>query len=138
MTEPTIFELSSPGRQGVSRSPNSDVPETALPEQFRAERNCPCPKWQSWMSSVISPTYRNINYAVDIGFYPLGSCTMKYNPKANEAGARLARFCLHPSLCSPLKRSRVTLGSCMGCKQWLKEIGWLCRHLHAGCRRRTG
>ena len=37
------------------------------------------------------------NYAIDLGFYPLGSCTMKYNPKINEVAARLPGFAYtHP------------------------------------------
>ena len=39
-----------------------------------------------------------LNYAVDMGFYPLGSCTMKYNPKVNEEAARLPGFVGYPSL----------------------------------------
>ena len=119
MTEPTIFELSSPGRQGV-RFPDSDVPETALPEQFR-RTELPLPEMAE-LDVVRHFTHiSQYNYAVDIGFYPLGSCTMKYNPKANEAGARLPGFAFtHPL--QPIETIQGNLGLMYGLQQWLKEI----------------
>ena len=42
-----------------------------------------------------------MNYGVDSGFYPLGSCTMKYNPKVNEVACRLPGFACIASACSP-------------------------------------
>ena len=46
------------------------------------------------------------NYSVDDGFYPLGSCTMKYNPKINEDTARLPGFRLHASRSNRLNQCR--------------------------------
>ncbi len=43
-------------------------------------------------SSAITPGSRQKNHAIDINFYPLGSCTMKYNPKINEVGRPAARL----------------------------------------------
>ncbi|KUK45863.1 MAG: putative glycine dehydrogenase [decarboxylating] subunit 2 [Anaerolinea thermophila] len=87
MTEKTIYELSQPGRQGV-RFPESDVPEQALPDAFlRTEINLP----ELSELDVIRhfTNLSKLNYSIDGGFYPLGSCTMKYNPKINEEVARL-------------------------------------------------
>ncbi len=120
MTEPTIFELSSPGRQGV-RFPDADVPETNLPEQF-ARKELPLPEMAE-LDVVRHFTHiSQFNYAIDIGFYPLGSCTMKYNPKANEAGARLPGFAFtHPL--QPIETIQGNLGLMYGLQEWLKEIG---------------
>ena len=120
MTEPTIFELSSPGRQGV-RFPDADVPETALPEQFK-RKDLPLPEMAE-LDVVRHFTHiSQYNYAVDIGYYPLGSCTMKYNPKANEAGARLPGFAFtHPL--QPVETIQGNLGLMYGLQEWLKEIG---------------
>ena len=60
-------------------------------------RRRPCPSSPSPRSSATTSTCRQLNYSVDTGFYPLGSCTMKYNPKLNEWAARLPGFAdLHP------------------------------------------
>ena len=95
MPEPLIYELSSPGRQGVTL-PAPDVPAAALPaELMRAE--LPLPEIAEL--DVVRHFVRlsQLNYAIDTGFYPLGSCTMKYNPKVNEDLARLAGFAFtHP------------------------------------------
>lgn len=120
MIEPTIFELSSPGRQGV-RFPDADVPETNIPAQFKRQ-DLPLPEL-SELDVVRHFTHiSQFNYAVDIGFYPLGSCTMKYNPKINEAGARLPGFAYtHPS--QPIETVQGNLALMFGLQEWLKEIG---------------
>lgn len=97
--EPLIFEQGAPGRGGASL-PAFDVPEADPAELFgdlcRAE---PAP-----LPEVSEPeAFRHFvrlsqqNFAIDTGMYPLGSCTMKYNPKVNEWAARLPGFArLHP------------------------------------------
>jgi glycine dehydrogenase subunit 2 len=95
MTEPTIFEMSSPGRRSV-KMPVSDVPEVALPKGFeRQELHFP---EISELETVRHFTrLSQLNHAIDTGFYPLGSCTMKYNPKINEVTTRLSGFAnTHP------------------------------------------
>ncbi|MBI3070538.1 MAG: aminomethyl-transferring glycine dehydrogenase subunit GcvPB [Deltaproteobacteria bacterium] len=98
--EPLIFERGSPGRRGTStlasplgtwdasREAPSEflrrgpvgLPEVGEPEAFRH-----FVRLSRW------------NFAIDLGMYPLGSCTMKYNPKVNEAAARMPGFAeLHP------------------------------------------
>ncbi len=90
-----IYDLSSPGRKGVDL-PEPDVPETPIPEEFLRD-DLPLPEL-----SLVQVTRHYLrlsqkNYAVDKGFYPLGSCTMKYNPKVNEWAARLPGFAnVHP------------------------------------------
>ena len=46
-----------------------------------------------------------LNYSIDTGFYPLGSCTMKYNPKINEDTARLPGFAVHASAAADRDRA---------------------------------
>ncbi len=95
MTEPTLFEISRAGRVGVSL-PASDVPEIQAPAEW-LRRTLPLPEIAE--VDVVRHYIRlsQMNYSVDTGFYPLGSCTMKYNPKANETAARYPGFSgLHP------------------------------------------
>jgi glycine dehydrogenase subunit 2 len=95
MTELLLFELSSPGRVGC-RLPEPDVPEAPLPEKFLRQK-LPLPEVSE--REVIQHFTRlsQLNFSVDTGFYPLGSCTMKYNPKLHEDVARLTGLTeIHP------------------------------------------
>lgn len=96
----TIFELSSPGRTGFAL-PKCDVPaleaKQMIPETYLREEAPELPE----VSEVdVVRHYTNLsklNHGVDGGFYPLGSCTMKYNPKVNEDAAALPGFLnVHP------------------------------------------
>ncbi|WP_071460106.1 aminomethyl-transferring glycine dehydrogenase subunit GcvPB [Bacillus massilinigeriensis] len=98
--QPLIFEITSPGRIGYSL-PEMDIPEMELndlvPEQFiRVEEpNLPEVSELDIMRHYTALSTRN--HGVDSGFYPLGSCTMKYNPKINETVARYNGFAhIHP------------------------------------------
>src|SRR5918995_2519638 len=94
--DPTLFDLSSPGRTGVAM-PASDVPETALPPQELLRTDLPLPELAEVDVVRHYMHLSKFNYSVDSGFYPLGSCTMKYNPKINEDTARPpALFFPHP------------------------------------------
>ena len=63
----------------------------------------------------------DMNYSIDGGFYPLGSCTMKYNPKINEEAARLPGFAFtHPL--QPLETVQGNLALMFQLQEWLKEI----------------
>ncbi len=95
MTEPLIYELSSAGRAGV-KPPQLDVPESALPQGWLRE-DLPLPEVSE--IDVVRHYMRlsQLNYSIDQGMYPLGSCTMKFNPKINEVTARLPGFAgVHP------------------------------------------
>src|SRR5215218_7327829 len=93
--EPLVFELSKPERRAL-RFLAPDVPETDLPaELLRDHLDLP----EVSEIDVIRHYTRlsQKNHAIDINMYPLGSCTMKYNPKINEAVARLSGFAnIHP------------------------------------------
>jgi glycine dehydrogenase subunit 2 len=93
-----IFELGNPGRQGVEL-PASDVPikKDLIPTTYRRTTAARLPEVSE---SEVVRHYTNLsvlNHHVDKGFYPLGSCTMKYNPKINEELASVVGFAnLHP------------------------------------------
>ena len=97
--EPPIFERGTPGRSGASIS-KLDVPEVDLAEELGALRR----KVPAGLPEVSEPeAIRHFvrlsqwNFSIDTQFYPLGSCTMKHNPKVNEWAARLDGFAnLHP------------------------------------------
>jgi glycine dehydrogenase subunit 2 len=90
------FDRSRPGRRGVLL-PALDVPAAALPDAryLRSEVRLPEMSQNEIIRYFLGLS--GLNYSVDTGFYPLGSCTMKYNPKINEDVARLAGFAgAHP------------------------------------------
>ncbi len=98
--EPPIFELGAPGRCGASL-PDLDVPDADPAKEFGAEMlRGQDPLLPEVSELEVVRHYTRLsqwNHSVDHGFYPLGSCTMKYNPRINEWAARLAGLAdLHP------------------------------------------
>ena len=92
-----IFELSKPGRSGYSLPENEFGKAAEMPEALARKAALGLPE----VSEVdVVRHYTNLsqmNFGVDTGFYPLGSCTMKYNPKINEEIAAMPGFLgLHP------------------------------------------
>jgi glycine dehydrogenase subunit 2 len=85
-----IYDLSLPGRRGV-RLPNLDVPETALPQGL-LRGDLPLPELDEATVVRHFTALSRKNFSVDGQFYPLGSCTMKYNPRMNEEAAGLRGF----------------------------------------------
>ncbi len=129
MPEPLIFEKGSPGRRGFV-APPADVPERALAEMFPAAHlrsNPPALPEAAEIDVVRHYTkLSHENYGVDQGFYPLGSCTMKYNPKINEEMSRLPGFsALHPL--RPEKTVQGALRLMFELESLLKEISGMAR-----------
>jgi glycine dehydrogenase subunit 2 len=117
MTEPTVYELSAPGRTGASL-PKLDVDPSTLPPSL-LRKELPLPELSE--ADVVRHFLRlsQMNFAVDKGFYPLGSCTMKYNPKINEDAARLPGFAFVHPLQDP--------ETIQGCLALMKDLqDWLC------------
>lgn len=101
--EPLIFDLSTPGHRGT------DLPPVGVPRKDLSEllpgvtfRQTP-PRLPEVSELQVVRHYTrlsHLNHSVDTGFYPLGSCTMKHNPKLNEEIAALAGLAqLHPYQC---------------------------------------
>src|SRR5512135_893797 len=100
--ERVIFEQSTPGGRGYSL-PAPDVPAADL--RGSVPEGLLRPAIDGFPEVAENDLVRHYvrlstwNYSVDTGMYPLGSCTMKYNPKVNEAAARLRGFGdLHPMM----------------------------------------
>lgn len=132
--EPTIFELSRPGRIGYTLpKPIEDV-DVDIPEKLRRKSPLNLPELSE--PEVVKHYTRlsEMNYGVDSGIYPLGSCTMKYNPKINEEIAS------HPGVAyvHPYQDEGTVQGALKimwELEQWLKEITGMDRfHPPAGCR----
>ena len=115
-----IFELSCEGRKGYSL-PRNRFGHYEVPRTMQRDHEAELPECDEM---TVVRHYTNLsqnNFGVDNGFYPLGSCTMKYNPKINEEMAALPQFQnLHPqqpvqtvkgalALCSLLERSLCAL-----------------------------
>ncbi len=119
-TEPLIYELSSPGRKGALL-PKLDVPEadTLDSDMLRDDLNLPEVSEEQVVRHFVNLS--SMNYAIDKGFYPLGSCTMKYNPKLNEDTARLPGFLhLHPQTDADGSQGALALMHTL--QSWLGEI----------------
>ncbi|HEX9916127.1 MAG TPA: aminomethyl-transferring glycine dehydrogenase subunit GcvPB, partial [candidate division Zixibacteria bacterium] len=127
MSERLIFELSSKGRKGYSL-PELDVPAKKTEELVPLEklRNQAPPLPELSEVDVVRHFVRLsiLNHHVDKGFYPLGSCTMKYNPKVNEDISRLSGFSqIHPF--QPEESVQGTLKLMYQLGEYLKEISGL-------------
>ena len=120
MAEHLMCELSVPGRVGF-RFPDLDVPSTSLPENLVRDE-LPLPELAEVDVVRYFTRLSQLNHGIDIGFYPLGSCTMKYNPKINEETARIPGFAnLHPL--QPIETAQGALALMYHLQEWLKEIG---------------
>jgi glycine dehydrogenase subunit 2 len=100
VTEPLSFELSRPGAE-APRLPAAGVqapgPEDALPKDLLRAHPPDLPRLSEPETMRHYSRMASLNYSISEQFYPLGSCTMKYNPVANEAAAALPGFAgLHP------------------------------------------
>ncbi len=104
--EPTIFELSRPGRSAFSFR-STHVPDMAVddlvPEGHRREEPVPVAEVSERDLTAHFTRLSHRQYSVDLGAYPLGSCTMKYNPKVCDAVASLPGLAgVHPAAPAPL------------------------------------
>ena len=91
-----IFELSQEGRKGYSL-PKNHFGSYEIPSELRRAEDAQLPECDELTVVRHYTNLSNNNFGVDTGFYPLGSCTMKYNPKINEEMAMLPQFQnLHP------------------------------------------
>jgi glycine dehydrogenase subunit 2 len=120
MGEPQLCDISVSGRQGIN-FPQPDVPLAPLPEGFIRE-DLPMPELSELDVIRHYTRLSQLNYSIDTGYYPLGSCTMKYNPRINEETARYPGFAFtHPL--QPIETVQGNLALMYTLQEWLKEIG---------------
>ena len=122
--EPLLFELSSPGKRGY-QLPDLDVP-VADPVRELGEENVrreieDFPEVSEVDAIRHFTRLSTWNYAIDLGLYPLGSCTMKYNPRVNEAVARVDGLSwIHPYQAESLSQGAMEILATL--EQALAEI----------------
>ena len=122
--EPLLFEMGSPGRTAYSL-PKCDVPEVEL------EAILPATEIRNPIDNLPELTELDVvrhftrlsqwNFSIDTNFYPLGSCTMKYNPKVNDETANLSGFAQHHPY-TPEALSQGSLQLMFELQEYLKEI----------------
>lgn len=118
-----IYELSKPGRKGADIPSNGcDDSIAALPASLLRTEELSLPEVDEPTVVRHYTNMSNNNFGVDTGFYPLGSCTMKYNPKINEEIAGHQAFAaLHPS--APASTVQGALEAYWNLQNLLSEIG---------------
>jgi glycine dehydrogenase subunit 2 len=118
--EPLIYDLGSAGRKVDTLLTKCDVPEGAIPaDLLRGDLDLPEVSEQDTVRHFVRLS--QLNHAIDTGFYPLGSCTMKYNPKIDEDTARLPGLAnLHPL--QPAASAQGALALMHQLQTWLAEI----------------
>jgi glycine cleavage system P protein (glycine dehydrogenase) subunit 2 len=117
--EPLLFEIGRAGISGV----DVDVPEAKLDRLGKHRRKAPIdlPALSEPEAMRHYVRLSQKNYAIDLGIYPLGSCTMKYNPRLNEAAARYPGFAeIHPL--QPMSTVPGALALIHELGRWLIEI----------------
>ncbi|MCM2264735.1 MAG: aminomethyl-transferring glycine dehydrogenase subunit GcvPB [Desulfuromonadales bacterium] len=120
LNEKLLFEHSDAGRKGYSLTP-LDVPAADLPDGLCREEIAGFPELSEVDVVRHFTRLSTWNYGVDSGFYPLGSCTMKYNPKVNELAARLPGLAdVHPA--TPDHLAQGTLAMMYELQTMLAEI----------------
>ena len=120
--EPTLFDRSKPGRGGEIIAPAPPNALEGLPENVLRREPAALPELSEPQVVRHFTRLSQLNFSIDTGFYPLGSCTMKYNPKLNEHVARLPGFALlHPL--TPDRAAQGTLRMLHELEGFLCEIG---------------
>ncbi len=129
LCEPLIFEIGSPGRGGSSL-PKPDVPEVdpaeVIPKRLLRRAAAPLPEMSEPEVVRHFTKLSGWNLSIDQTFYPLGSCTMKYNPRVNEWAAAQKGFArLHPL--APAELAQGALELMWRLEQMLAELCGMAR-----------
>ena len=120
MSEKLIFEISRDGRRATAQSPTAAI-EAALPEKLRRKTAPVLPQVSELQAVRHYTRLSQLNFSIDTHFYPLGSCTMKYNPRACNKLAMLPEFLgRHPL--APESHSQGFLGCMYELQEILKEV----------------
>ncbi|MDR3416126.1 MAG: aminomethyl-transferring glycine dehydrogenase subunit GcvPB [Nevskia sp.] len=120
MSEPLIFEISRPGRRATAQSPTAAV-QAELPQRLRRKSAPALPEVSELQAVRHYTRLSQLNFSIDTHFYPLGSCTMKYNPRACNRLALLPEFAgRHPL--APESHSQGFLACMYELQEMLKEV----------------
>lgn len=120
MSEKLIFEISRDGRRATAQSPTAAV-DAVLPSHLRRKTAPALPQVSELQAVRHYTRLSQLNFSIDTHFYPLGSCTMKYNPRACNKLAMLPEFLgRHPL--APESHSQGFLGCMYELQEILKEV----------------
>ena len=117
----TLMDRSVPGRGGV-RLPDLDVPVQPLPDESLLRGDLPLPELAEPDVVRYFTHLSQANFSIDTNFYPLGSCTMKYNPKVNDELASIPGFA--SAICS-----RSAHRNSVQSQTLCPLVRWIIRHL---------
>ena len=116
-----IFEHSREGRRAAAQAPLEKVEARGLPERFRRRQRAPLPEVSEMQVVRHYTRLSQKNFSIDTQFYPLGSCTMKYNPRACNSLAMLPGFLdRHPL--APETHSQGFLACMFELQEMLKDV----------------
>src|ERR1700675_948235 len=119
--EPLIFELSKPGRQAGTQFPPPVAGSAQVPPQLRRAAPAALPEVSELQAVRHYTRLSQMNFSIDTHFYPLGSCTMKYNPKACNQYAMLPEFLARHPL-EPESHGQGLLACLYELQEMLKEV----------------
>ena len=115
-----LMDRSISGRVGVI-TPGLDVPAAPLPDASMLRDSLPLPEVSEPEVVQYFTALSQLNFSIDTHFYPLGSCTMKYNPKINDEVAFLPGFAgIHPQ--QPAEQSQGALDLLYRLQEFLTEV----------------
>jgi glycine dehydrogenase subunit 2 len=121
MTEKLIFEHSRPGRQAYAQNPGGTVDVSGIPEALRRKDPPTLPEVSELQAVRHYTRLSQLNFSIDTHFYPLGSCTMKYNPRACNTLAMLPEFLARHPL-APVEHSQGFLACLYELQEMLKAV----------------
>ena len=121
VSEPLIFELSSPGRRSLAQAPLQAAAVGGLPAHLLRTAPPRLPEVSELQVVRHYTRLSRLNFSIDTHFYPLGSCTMKYNPRACNTLAMLAPF-RHRHPLAPETHSQGYLACLFELQEMLREV----------------
>jgi glycine dehydrogenase subunit 2 len=121
MTEKLIFEISRAGRQAYAQNPGGAVDVSGIPAALRRKDPPGLPEVSELQAVRHYTRLSQLNFSIDTHFYPLGSCTMKYNPRACNTLAMLPEFLARHPL-APLEHSQGFLACLFELQEMLKAV----------------
>ena len=119
--EPLIFEHSRAGRQAYAQNPGGAVDASGIPAALRRKQPPALPEVSELQAVRHHTRLSQLNFSIDTHFYPLGSCTMKYNPRACNTLAMLPEFLARHPL-APMEHSQGFLACLYELQEMLKAV----------------